>query len=138
MIKKILVAFDGSESARRAFGMALEIAEPIGAEIIVASVARPPEPATMVETTAMIETATEHFEQQFSELRSQAQARGLTARTKVVVGHPAEQIIHAAAEEEADMIVMGHRGKSMIQRWLLGSVSKRVISYAPCSVLIVR
>jgi nucleotide-binding universal stress UspA family protein len=36
------------------------------------------------------------------------------------------------------LIVMGHRGKSMLQRWLLGSVSKRVLSYAPCSVTIVR
>ena len=36
------------------------------------------------------------------------------------------------------MIVMGHRGKSMIEKWLLGSVSKRVLSYGPCKVLIVR
>ncbi|RJP19684.1 MAG: universal stress protein [Candidatus Omnitrophota bacterium] len=33
---------------------------------------------------------------------------------------------------------MGHRGKSIVQRWLLGSVSKRVLSYAPCSALIAR
>jgi nucleotide-binding universal stress UspA family protein len=36
------------------------------------------------------------------------------------------------------MIVMGHRGKSRLQRWLLGSVSKRVLSYAPCTVTVVR
>ena len=46
-------------------------------------------------------------------------------------GHVVDQIICAAVEERADMIVMGHRGKSLAARWLLGSVSKRVISYAP-------
>jgi len=54
------------------------------------------------------------------------------------VGHPAGPIVHQAAEREADMIVMGHRGKSRFQRWLLGSVSKRVLSYAPCTVTVVR
>ncbi|NTW36308.1 MAG: universal stress protein [Syntrophobacteraceae bacterium] len=35
-------------------------------------------------------------------------------------------------------IVMGHRGESFLQRWLLGSVAKRVLSYAHCTVVVVR
>jgi nucleotide-binding universal stress UspA family protein len=54
------------------------------------------------------------------------------------VEHVAEQIFRAAAQEAADIIVMQHRGKSLMERWLLGSESKRAISYAPCSMLIAR
>jgi nucleotide-binding universal stress UspA family protein len=138
MFKKLLVAYDGSEHAMRAFDMAVAIAEADGAEIVVVSVALPAEPATMVETTAAIESASEHYKQQFAELRKKAEDRGVAVRFKIAVGHVAEQIIRAATQEAADMIVMGHRGKSLVERWLLGSVSKRVISYAPCSVLIAR
>jgi len=56
----------------------------------------------------------------------------------VRVGHPAEQIVHMASEEDVDLIAMGHRGKTIVARWLLGSVSKRVLSYAHCTVAIVR
>lgn len=65
-------------------------------------------------------------------------AAGVPLETKIVVGHPAEQVVQAAADQEADLIVMGHRGKTRIREWLLGSVAKRVMSYAPCSVTIVR
>jgi nucleotide-binding universal stress UspA family protein len=138
MPKKILVAFDGSEPAKRAFTMALEMAEPFEAELIVLAVAQLPEPAAMVESSAMLESATEHYEGDFQKLREMAALVGVAIDTRVVVGHAAEQIVHYATEEHVDLIVMGHRGKSLIQRWLLGSVSKRVISYASCSVLIVR
>jgi len=58
--------------------------------------------------------------------------------TRIVAGHAAEEIIREATEQKADLIVMGRRGGSRIERWLLGSVSKRVLSYAPCSVAVVR
>jgi nucleotide-binding universal stress UspA family protein len=56
----------------------------------------------------------------------------------VRVGHPAEQIVHLANIEKVDAIVMGRRGESFLQRRLLGSVAKRVLSYAHCTVVIVR
>lgn len=138
MLKKILVAFDGSKPAERAFAMALELAKPFGARIVVLSVAQPPEPPVLVETSALLDSATEHFEKDFPRLREEAKARDIPVETCVAVGHPADQIVHVAAQEQCDLIVMGHRGKSVLQRWLLGSISKRVLSYAPCSVLVTR
>lgn len=138
MIKKILVAYDGSDAAKKAFRYALGLAKPFAAEVIVVSVAQPPEPATMVETHAWLDSASEHYEKDFAAMRQEAKERAVPASTRVVVGHAAEQIVHQAAALQADLIVMGHRGKSIIQRWLLGSVSHRVISHAPCAVLIVR
>ncbi|MGQ9649382.1 MAG: universal stress protein [Phycisphaerae bacterium] len=137
-MKTILAANDGSESAKRAFQFAIELAKAFGAHITVVSVAQPSEPPTSVEMPALLDAATEHFEKDFVVFREAAKAAGVPLETDVVVGHPADQIVHQAVQRQADMIVMGHRGKSKFQRWLLGSVSKRVLSYAPCTVTVVR
>jgi nucleotide-binding universal stress UspA family protein len=137
-MKHILIAHDGSASAGRAFEFALELAQKFGAELSVLSVARPPEPPDEVETEAVIESAKEHYEQAFEQLRKRGSEAGVPAVFAVVVGHPAEQIVYYAENHAVDHIVMGHRGKSFFGRWLLGSVSKQVIHYAHCTTTVVR
>ena len=138
MLSRILVAYDGSESSARAFPFALELAKRFGARLTVLAVAQLPEPAAMVESSAMLDAANEHFAHDFRRLQSEARLEGVETATHVVVGHPAEQIVHRAAIDKSDLIVMGHRGHSAVKEWLLGSTSKRVITYAPCSVTVVR
>jgi nucleotide-binding universal stress UspA family protein len=137
-MKRILVGYDGSEHAAKAFAMAIDLAAKFGATLEVLCVARPPEPPEMVETEAILENAQEHFEKAFAALKPQAEEAGLHPELTVLVGHPADQIVRHASETKTDLIVLGHRGKTLMQRWLLGSISKRVVSYAHCSVLIVR
>jgi nucleotide-binding universal stress UspA family protein len=60
-----------------------------------------------------------------------------TSEPLVLEGHAAEQILSAIASERADLIVLGARGQNVLARWLLGSTSEKVLSHAPCSVLIV-
>jgi nucleotide-binding universal stress UspA family protein len=138
MMSKLLVAYGGSKQAEKAFKLALDIATKYTAPIIVLSVARPPEPPVAVELGAVLESATEHYECLFQPMKELAKSSGIDVRFEVRVGHPAEQIVLMASEVKADAIVMGHRGESFIQRWLLGSVAKRVLSYAPCTVVVVR
>ena len=138
MIRKVLAAYDASEQSEKAFAFALEIAEKFSAELLVLSVVRLPEPPVDVETEAYAESGQEYYEKYFAALRDKASAVGITPRFEVRVGHPAEQIVHMASEEDVDLIAMGHRGKTIVARWLLGSVSKRVLSYAHCTVAIVR
>ena len=137
-INKILIAHDGFESAGKAYLYALDLAAKYGAELRVLAVASPPEFADDVETEAVLENAQEHYGHLFIGLKEQAAAHGIEPRCEVVVGHPAEQILYRAEQEGIDLIVMGHRGKTFIQRWLLGSVTKRVISYAHCAVMVIR
>ncbi len=140
-LKKLLVAFDGSPSSYKAFDTALEmsnICRGASHEIYVLAIAQPPEPADLVEMDAIIDAATEHYEELFKGLRDKAASAGDILTTEVVVGHPADQIVHYAAEKRCDMILMGQRGKTRVEQWLLGSVSKRVAAYAHCSVLIVK
>ena len=137
-ITKIVVAYDTSEPAERGFEVGLDLAQKYSAELVALSVVRPPEPMEMVETEAILESGRSFFEEHFVRLREKVESSGVKPRFEVCVGHPAEQIIHFANQENADLIIMGHRGKSLLKRWLLGSISKRVLSYAHCSVLIVR
>ncbi|HOW17738.1 MAG TPA: universal stress protein [Phycisphaerae bacterium] len=138
MLKTILVAYDGSEPAERAFRFALELARAFQATIHVVAVASPPEPPTALEMAGLLESATEHFKHAFAGLRHEAQAAGVPMSTRIVAGHAAAEIVREATEQKADLVVMGRRGGSRIERWLLGSVSKRVLSYAPCSVTVVQ
>ena len=134
MLKKILVAYDGSDAAGRAFEQAVDLAGKYGAELHVLTVARPPEFGEEVETEAVVENSRRHAHQILKPLKDKAPA----ARLEVSVGHPAVKITAYADEHGIDLIVMGHRGKTLFERWLVGSVAKKVMSYATCSVLIVR
>jgi len=53
-------------------------------------------------------------------------------------GSPYEQIVRFAEEEDADIIMIGHRGLSNLQRFFLGSVAAKVVAHAPCSVYVHR
>jgi len=136
--KRILVGHDGSPDADEAFEAALDFAASFKSRLEVASVATPPEPPTRVETEAVIESATQHFEELFEGLRRRASARGLDLQTRVLVGHGAEQILKLATDTDTDLIVVGHRGHSRIREWVFGSTSRRVVTHARCSVLVVR
>jgi len=138
MIHHILVAYDGFEPAEHAYDFGLDLASKHKAKLTVLSIARPPEPAVSVELMAVLESATEYYESRFKIMREKAESLGVQPRFEIKVGHPAEQIVHFAEEAGADTIVMGHRGENLLQRWLLGSVAKRVISYAHCTVVVVR
>ena len=63
---------------------------------------------------------------------------GFTAEPICKIGDPAEEIMKVAAKQHTDMIVMGAKGLSAIDRIVLGSVSTRVVQYATCPVLVVR
>jgi len=138
MINKILVAYDGSEQSKKAYDLALDMASRYSAEMIVLSVASPPEPPVAVELQTVLENAAGYYEGHFKTMMEKAEFMGIEPRFEVRTGHPAEQIIDFADEAGVDAILVGHRGESFLQRWLLGSVAKRVLSYAHCTVIVVR
>ncbi len=136
MIRKLLIAYDGSDSAKAAFDFALDLASKYGAELFVLAVARPPEFGEEVETKAVIAQSRRHHAHILQPLK--ARAAGLTAHFEVKVGHPAETIVLFAEDHGIDHIVVGHRGHGLFERWLIGSVARQVIAYAPCGVTVVR
>jgi nucleotide-binding universal stress UspA family protein len=138
MIKKILVAYDGSEEAHAAFLFGLDMAKKFEAELAVLSVVRVLEPPEEVETRDNLERGKEHYEKYFKTLRQEASQQGMHIKTEVALGHPAEQIIRWAEKNYIHMIVMGHQTKNTFGKWLLGSVPDKVVHHAPCTVTIVK
>jgi nucleotide-binding universal stress UspA family protein len=135
--QRILAAFDGSPHAEHAMDVALSMAGDMKAKLFVISVIRPPEPAESAEFHAVADDAREKFEKSFISIRERAKQKDIELVTEIVVGHPAEQIIHMADKMQASVIVMGKRSHSILHRWMIGSNSERVLRYAHCPVMIV-
>ncbi len=137
VFRRILVGYDGSPQAEKAVDIAFSLAECLDATVLIFAVARPPEPATSVEMEAVLDDAKEHFEEGFKKILEKARSHDLEVKTDMAVGHPAEQIIHRAEADGVDLIILGRRGRSMISRMMLGSVSERALRYAHCPVMVV-
>ena len=138
MIQKILIAYDGSEPANKAFAYALELAQRFGAQLELIGVLRMPEFGGASECAALMEEGKRHFADQTRAFCERARSAGVDLKRNSLVGHPADQIVRRAAEASVDLIVLGHRGKSLVERWLTGSTTKQVMGYAHCPVLVVR
>jgi nucleotide-binding universal stress UspA family protein len=137
VFETILVAYDGSPQSQRATDLAFSMAESMGSKLLIFAVIRPPEPAARAELNAILDEGREHYEQSFAQLRERATKAGLVLETEIEVGHPAEHIVHRAEQTRAGLIVMGRRGVSAFKRWMLGSISERVLRYAHCPVMVV-
>jgi nucleotide-binding universal stress UspA family protein len=138
MIHRILLGYDGSEAADTAFAFALELARKFDAELHVIAIVRPPEFGDEVETRAVIENSRRHYEKVLGTLSERLAKQPVAYRSSLVVGHPAEQMVRYAEEHSIDHIVVGHRGHTLFERWLIGSVARQVIAYAHCAVTVVR
>lgn len=139
MFKKILVAYDGSELSKKSFSTGIEFATKFNAELIVVSVARPPEPLVEPISETLIEHATTLFRDNFSEMKQITSAQQITARFEIIAGNPARAIIDFAKKNLVNLIIMGSvTEKSLLEQWFMGSVSKQVVHYAHCSVLVLR
>jgi ubiquinone biosynthesis protein len=117
-VRRVVVATDGSDSAARAVDWAAELAERYEAELVLLRVvAGDPGPAG-------------------AELEREAARLGARARVEVAE-EPAEAIVRAAAEQKADVLVVGNVGMTGRREFLLGNVPNRVSHNAPCTVVIV-
>ncbi len=146
MHKRILVAYDGSENARRALNKGIEEARRSKAElrvVVVADGVVSGARARTAVTTALYKQMHEHMVEQarsfLSDALYSAKHEGVVdVIGSVEEGNPADMILAVASEQKADLIIVGRRGARGIERFLLGSVSSRVIDHAACDVLVVK
>jgi nucleotide-binding universal stress UspA family protein len=147
-ISRLLVATDGSDCSRRI----CEVLDTLGAFGGMAgdavSVVVPDDPAfelmVSLYTLGDERLARQRLEikaragEAANEMASRLEQIGITSTGHVRTGDPAAQILAAAEEHGADFIVTGSRGLGGVERFLLGSVSRNVLTHAHCSVLIAR
>jgi len=136
MIRKLPVAYDGSEAARAAFSFGADMAAKYGAELHVLAVARPPEFGTEEETEAVIEQSRSHCQALLDALK--AGLGGRAAVFAVAIGHPSDQIVRYAEGHAIDQVVVGHRGRTLFDRLHVGSVARQVVAHARCGVSVLR
>ena len=145
MIKKILVAIDGSNHANHALDFALDIATKYSARVLLLTVVPPvflPIPSLNVMKSQAVADASTELENSFRTALSQTEERAkrltnLTVFTRLEHGNPDEVIVETAKLGDFDIIVIGSRGLGR-RDFALGSVSSRVAENATCPVLIVK
>lgn len=133
----ILCAYDGSAAAERAFEFATVLALRFQGSIHTLSVIQPTEGAAEQGTKALLEEGMSHFQSNLDRLRLSAAGAGVAQSFELCVGYPPHQILHRAGELQVDHIVIGHQGKTAMQRWELGSVAHRVAMHASVLVTVV-
>jgi nucleotide-binding universal stress UspA family protein len=136
-VKKIVIAYDDTDASRRALERAVTIAQAFQSELIVTSVApimtgigRSAGPVDPVDSP-------EKHAQELAAAKAYVEDHGLKAEYVPAVGNPADTIVEVANERTADLIVIGTREVSVLQRVLGQSVSSSVSHHAHCDVLIV-
>jgi nucleotide-binding universal stress UspA family protein len=148
--KRVLCAVDFSDSSLPALTYALSLAEEADAEITVMHVLEWPwqePPAPSFESLPVEQAFSLASYRREREVDAEARLKTLipaeaadwcTPTTKLCHGKPYEQILRVAAEERADLIVIGVRGRSAIDRIVFGSTANHVVRAATCPVLTLR
>ncbi len=141
---KALVTTDGSEFSLKALGELGKFLSPAMTELELVSAYASPRALTYgadpfnASFERMAEQLRDKAESDVDDGRRVLEAQGFKVKTLTVMGEAAAAILALAERESPDLIVLGSHGRTGIQRFLLGSVSERVVRYAPCSTLVIK
>lgn len=136
---RVLLATDGSESARMATQWMTAFPLPPSTELQVLAVAvQPLSMPELVLSPDFYEAISDAARQAAEEARDTLARRWPATTIQVLQGQPQEAIPRVAQEWSADLVVVGARGFGAVKRFLLGSVSTALVHSAPCPVLVVK
>jgi nucleotide-binding universal stress UspA family protein len=136
--RKILVAYDGSASARNGLAVASHLAKEDKSWIKVLTVVPSYEgDLELVGVSNIKETIEGPGRNLLAEAQKIANEEDVHILTNMAQGEPYDKIVHVAEDENCDLIVMGRRGRHHLERELVGSVTARVIGYTQKDVLVV-
>ena len=147
---RIQIATDGSQHADAALQSFLARPWPSGSQVQVVSVTGLPYPLVLPypplllvdqQTISPEALATAHAKQAqviIDRATEQLKKAGYSVEGRVRHGDARVEIVQAALEFEADLVMLGSNGRTGLSRWLLGSVAEYVVRHAPCSVEVAR
>jgi nucleotide-binding universal stress UspA family protein len=144
-IRRILHATDYSKASERALQEAVDFAKQNEAELLVVHVIQPAVPYVAGEDIGaaelyvkLEESTKQEAQRSMNKLVQRLERLKVKAKTLLLRGIPADQIVKAAKNRRADMIVIGTHGRTGLTKLFMGSVASRVISMAQSPVLTVR
>ena len=141
-MRHIMVATDGSKGANRAVDVAAELAKALAGDLLIATVAD----ASLGEEARQLARAEGSIGDAMEALMAQtlktaeirARRLGVTqVELREGSGDVAQSLIDIAASSSVEMVVLGRRGRGQLAGLLLGSVSQKLVSLAPCAVVVV-
>ena len=138
MFKSVVWANDGSEVAQRALPLVKELAREGGGTITIVHVVERVEGSGGYGPTRRVDEP--QVQRQLEQLTAELEQEGFDASLYInsdVGARPAHEIVETARRQDADLIVVGSQGHSLIGGLLLGSVAYRLLHVAPCPVLVV-
>jgi nucleotide-binding universal stress UspA family protein len=140
MFKKILIANDGSEGAKKALKTAINLAKRYSAELHSISVEEgiPHYAATIGEVDEYRREANDYFNKINDEAIAAANQEGIELHIKVQAGHEVETIVQYAKDGNFDLLVIGFMGHSKIFGRVWGSTSQNITKLSPCTVIVVK
>jgi len=138
MYDRILLPTDGSEASDRAVAQAIGLARETGARLHVLYVVEDIPYAPEMMDDEVESQLRETGEKVLSSLRERADEAGIEVVAELREGAPHAAILEYADEADVDLVVMGTHGRSGLDRYLLGSVTERVVRTADVPVLTVR
>lgn len=141
--KKIVVAYDGSSDSKKALNMAMELARPLFAKILLVSVydislLNLPDAADIIDFNKLEKSFKEISVERAEEGKKYCEEKEIPVHLEILEGNAAAEIISYAKRENAFMIVAGTRGLGGFNRLLLGSTAQALITYSDISVLIAK
>ncbi len=143
IFNKILIATDGSEDAKRAVSAGVEIARQFDSDIYAVHVLSQisskvlPAGSRMTEHDLPFKDIEREGNRIIGSVEEIGISEGLAVDTVLLMGHPAEEILNFADENNVDLIVVGTLGKTKIKKFLLGSVAENVVRHSDVPVLVV-
>jgi nucleotide-binding universal stress UspA family protein len=140
MLDIIVVAVDSSTNQQAILDQAAELAILSGAKIHVASVADATGRGIMAvhaTSSGMFKTVEHEVGEVLRKACRHLSDRGVSCQTHSLNGLVSEQIISLASELKADLILVGHRHLTWIQRFFENSVGRDLLTNSPCNVLVV-
>ena len=130
MLKRILLALDGSENAERALWWVVKYAAREKAQVVLFRAID----TTHLDPEFVPSTATDALNY-LQRMETEINQAGLPAKVIVRQGKPADMIVKVALEEKCDLILMTTRGGSKVKRWTIGGVTEKVMRMSPIPVL---
>ncbi len=138
LLKRILLATDFSDDARRAQDYAIDLAKAWKAELEILHVIEPKRTVDEdAESFAMAGRSRTDAARQLEAVRDDVARRGITARPRLLLGNPAEHIHQVVREQGIDLIVLGLQGRNNLVYGLIGRTAQRLVHDGPCPILAV-
>lgn len=140
MYQRILLAYDGSREGRTALREGAVLAKRFGATVYLLSVVAETPGVRIGEAaySGAIAQTSGSYTELFDEAMARLKTMGLKAEGRVVTGEPAQEIAAYARAVKAELVVVGHRRQSLIERWWSGASGAYLVDHLTCSLLIGR